>query len=134
MISVFLMTFLFEREHDLINTLAMAALIILLILPPSLVSISFQLSFSAVLAIIYGLKCVQALRRRREAADPRSFFNKMKRRLVSFFFVSFFAIGGTLPLAMFYFNQISLVGIFANFLIVPLVGFMVVPLGLVWVF
>jgi competence protein ComEC len=134
MISVFLMTFLFEREHDLINTLCMAALIILMIFPPSLFSISFQLSFSAVLAIIYGLKCVQAQLRGREAADPRSFFNRMKQRLVSFFFVSFFAIGGTLPLAMFYFNQISMVGIFANFIIVPLVGFMVVPLGLVGVF
>jgi competence protein ComEC len=47
---------------------------------------------------------------------------------------SFFAIIGTLPLVMFYFNQISLVGLCANFIIVPLIGFVVVPLGLLSVF
>jgi competence protein ComEC len=35
---------------------------------------------------------------------------------------------------MFYFNQISLVGLLANFIIVPLIGFVVVPLGLLAVF
>jgi competence protein ComEC len=54
MVTVFLMTFLFEREHDPINTLAIAAMIILVVHPPCLFSISFQLSFVAVLAIIYG--------------------------------------------------------------------------------
>jgi competence protein ComEC len=47
---------------------------------------------------------------------------------------SFFAILGTLPLVMFYFNQISLVGLLANVMVVPLVGFLVVPLGLLSVF
>ena len=134
MISIFLMTFVFEREHDLVNTLALAALAILMIFPPSLFSISFQLSFSAVLSIVYGIKCVQQLRGEREPTDKPPFVVRIRNRLVSFFFVSVFAIGGTLPLAMFYFNQISVVGVFANFIIVPLVGFIAVPLGLIGVF
>jgi competence protein ComEC len=134
MISIFLMTFVFEREHDLVNTLALAALVILMIFPPSLFSISFQLSFSAVLSIVFGIKCVQQLRGEREPTDNPPVFVRIRDRLVSFFFVSAFAIGGTLPLVMFYFNQISVVGIFANFFIVPLVGFIVVPLGLIGVF
>ena len=52
------MTFLFEREHDLMNTLALAAMLILIVHPPSVFTISFQLSFSAVLSIIYGLSKV----------------------------------------------------------------------------
>jgi competence protein ComEC len=52
-------------------------------------------------------------------------------RLFSFALVSFFAILGTLPIVMFYFNQISLVGIITNLLIVPIIGFVVVPLGLI---
>jgi competence protein ComEC len=134
MISVFLMTFVFEREHDLINTLALAALVILVIFPPSLFSISFQLSFTAVLAIIYGL---DRLKQFRTPPDPEAQFNLfsgIKQRLAALFWVSLFAIGGTLPLVMYYFNQVSLVGIFANFIIVPLVGFIVVPLGLVAAF
>jgi competence protein ComEC len=134
MISVFLMTFLFEREHDLINTLALAALVILTIFPPSLFSISFQLSFTAVLSILFGLNCLKQFRAVSDSENQRTFLSEIKKRLISFFFVSLFAIGGTLPLAMYYFNQISLVGIFANFIVVPLVGFIAVPLGLVAAF
>ena len=134
MVTVFLASFLFEREHDPMNTLAVAALLILIFHPPSLFSISFQLSFSAVLAILYGLSRGQIPWR----SDSRG-FQKPKRVIVAtklfyFFMVSFFAIIGTLPLIMFYFNQISLVGLFANFIFVPLIGFVVVPLGLLAVF
>ena len=47
MVSVFLLTFLFERDQDPLNTLSLAALVILIADPPSLFSISFQLSFAA---------------------------------------------------------------------------------------
>ena len=134
MVGIFLMTFLFEREHDLINTLALAALAILIIYPPSLFSISFQLSFMAVLSIIFGLNCLQRYRPDPDLAVQNLVGLKLKKRLITFFLVSLFAIGGTLPLAMFYFNQISLVGILANFLVVPLVGFIVVPVGLLAAF
>jgi competence protein ComEC len=55
-------------------------------------------------------------------------------RLISFFLVSFFAVCGSLPLVAVYFNQISLVGLIANFIVVPLVGFFAVPLGLIALF
>jgi competence protein ComEC len=48
--------------------------------------------------------------------------------------VSVFAICGTLPLVMTYFNQISLIGLLANFIIIPLVGFGVIPCGLLALF
>jgi len=47
---------------------------------------------------------------------------------------SFFAVIGTLPLVMHYFNQVSLVGLPANIIFIPLVGFVVVPLGIMAVF
>jgi competence protein ComEC len=39
-----------------------------------------------------------------------------------------------LPLVAGYFNQISLIGLFANFIMVPLVGFLAIPIGLVALF
>ncbi|MEZ4603471.1 MAG: ComEC/Rec2 family competence protein [Desulfobacterales bacterium] len=42
MAAVFLMTFIVLREHNLINTISVAALVILVIHPPSLFSISFS--------------------------------------------------------------------------------------------
>ena len=47
---------------------------------------------------------------------------------------SFFAVIGTLPLVMHYFNQVSLVGLPANIIFIPLIGFLVVPLGIMAVF
>lgn len=134
MVTIFLLTFLFEREHDLVNTLALAAMLILIIDPPALFSVSFQLSFAAVLVIIYGLSCVPNpwLSDQNRMLKPK--FLLIKQKLFSFFAASFFAVVGTMPLLMLYFNQISLVGLLANVIIVPLVGFMVVPLGLLAVF
>lgn len=134
MVSVFLMTFLFEREHDIMNTIALAAVAILVIFPPSMYSISFQLSFSAVLAIVFGFTCITKLHSPDNDWDRHPLMRTLKKRSIDFLWVSVFAIGGTVPLVMHYFNQVSLVGVVANFIVVPLVGFTVVPLGLIAVF
>jgi len=125
MVTLFLMTFLFEREHDPINTLSIAAMIILVVHPPYLFSISFQLSFIAVLAIIYGLSRVSIKSKTREQG-----VFQLRKKVYLFLLTSLFAILGTLPLLMLYFNQVSFVGLLANLFVVPLIGFIVVPLGL----
>ncbi|MBW2010258.1 MAG: DNA internalization-related competence protein ComEC/Rec2 [Deltaproteobacteria bacterium] len=129
MVTVFLMTFLFEREHDLLNTVAVAAMLILVVYPPSLFTASFQLSFSAVLGILFGMSKMQKTvsPEKRPGYGLGDIFFKL-------FFVSFFAFLGTLPLAMLYFNRFSLVGLAANLFIIPLIGYIVVPLGLFSVF
>ena len=134
MVTIFLLTFLFEREHDLVNTLALAAMLILIIDPPALFSISFQLSFAAVLVIIYSLSRVPNPWLSDQNKMPKPKFLLIKQKLFAFFIASFFAITGTIPLLMLYFNQVSLAGFFVNIIIVPLIGFMVVPLGLLAVF
>ncbi len=129
MVAIFLFTFLFESEQDPLNTLALAALVILLIDPPSLFSISFQLSFTAVLGIIYGLSRLRyAATHQPSGAKSRPM--RLKTITLTFFLVSCLAICGSLPLVAYYFNQISLIGIVANFILVPLIGFIAVPLGL----
>ena len=54
MVSVFLCGFWIGRRHDWLNSLALAALAIIVWHPPALLTISFQLSFVAVLAILVG--------------------------------------------------------------------------------
>jgi len=134
MVIVFLTAFLFEREHDLINTLAIAAMIILIVYPPSLFSISFQLSFAAVLAIIYGLSRIPTPWPSGQNITRKQKWSKAAIKLYYFFMTSFFAIIGTLPLVMYYFNQVSLVGLPANIIFIPLIGFVVVPFGILAVF
>lgn len=135
MVTLFLMTFLFEREIDPVNTLALAAMLILVAYPPSLFAISFQLSFSAVFSIIYGLSWIQGNVLLYDKSVIKKEWHWLAiKKLLSFISVSFFAIIGTMPLAMLYFNQVSLVGLAANLLLVPITGFIVVPLGLLSVF
>ena len=130
MAAVFLLAFPIEREHDPANTLGVAAMAILIIDPPALFSISFQLSFSAVTAIFIGFSALNQLR----SEEDRTGAIALTTKMAGFFFASLFAILGTMPLAMRYFNQVSLAGIAANFLLVPLVGFGAVPLGLLAAF
>ena len=124
MVMVFLVALLLEREHDPINTLAVAALVILIASPTALFDISFQLSFVAVFSILYTLRNLPFVLRLR--SGPRT----VLKRLALFLLVSAAAILGTLPITLYYFNQISLIGLFFNCLMVPLIGFLVVPLGL----
>ena len=130
MVIAFLMTFLVEREVDAINTLSLAALIILITYPPALFSISFQLSFLAVLSILYGMSGIRLPQPASGVRVKTGVGRQLRRKLLTFFLVSFLAICGTLPLVMFYFNQISLIGLLANCVVVPLVGFGVIPCGL----
>ncbi|MBW1840326.1 MAG: ComEC/Rec2 family competence protein [Deltaproteobacteria bacterium] len=134
MVALFLAAFLFEREQDLINTLGLAAMLVLIFHPPSLFSISFQLSFAAVLAILYGLSRIKISWIIHWEKKKKQGRGQLLKKLFYFFLASLLAILGTLPLVMLYFNQISLVGILTNFVLVPLVGFLVVPLGLLSVF
>ncbi|MDO9263730.1 MAG: DNA internalization-related competence protein ComEC/Rec2 [Desulfosalsimonadaceae bacterium] len=125
MIVVFLLTFLVEREHDLFNTIALAALAILITHPPALFSISFQLSFAAVLAIAWGMLTFRDTIY--QSALGRNFLIKFVSTL---FFVTLFAMIGTTPLVMYYFNLFPVAGLLANLVVVPLMGSLVVIVGL----
>ena len=123
MASAYLAALLLERDPDLPSTLALAALIILAVHPPALFSVSFQLSFAAVGWILAGV-----------GRSPKPAGHGPVRRLGrwahQFLLVSFWAVLGTLPLVMQTFNQVSLVGLGTNFLFVPWIGMLVVPLAL----
>jgi competence protein ComEC len=124
MVVVFMLGTLLDRQRDPINTLAAAGLVILIAAPPALFTLSFQLSFTAVFAILYTLERVSfAVQLRRGSIT-------LVKRLALFFCVSAAAILGTLPITLYYFNQTSLIGILTNCIMVPLIGFVVVPLGL----
>lgn len=131
MVSVYLLTLILDRSQDAFNTLAAAALIILVLDPPALFSVSFQLSFTAVFFILYGLACLpDRLRQPRGSVETSQWPAKAVTTVTTFFWVSFFAILGTVPLSMHYFNQVSCVGLLSSFIYIPLVGFITVPLAL----
>ncbi|MFQ5900211.1 MAG: DNA internalization-related competence protein ComEC/Rec2 [Thermodesulfobacteriota bacterium] len=130
MALVFIFAILLDREKDIYNTVAVAALIILVFHPLSILDPSFQLSFAAVISIIY---IVSWLRFKGEGDIEEALLLKrvrMKNWIQTLFFIPLAASIGTSPLIIFYFNRISILGFLANLLIVPIIGFIVVPLTL----
>ncbi len=126
MAAVFLVRFWIGRRYDWFNALATAALAIMVIHPPAVLGVSFQLSFAAVLALIAG-SFVAAVP---SAGQNNSLLRRMSARVSAFVWISTLAILGTLPLVLYYFNQVSLVGLAANLVAVPLAGMVILPMGL----
>ncbi len=128
MVAVYLATVCVWRENDLVNTLAAAALVILILHPPALFAASFLLSFAAVAAILSGMAVLPLF----NGADPgQRWLKRAAGRLKALVLVSLFAWLGTLPLAMRYFDEVSVIGLAVNCLLVPYIGFGVVPAALV---
>lgn len=125
MIAVLMVAILIQRRSDAFNNLALAALVVLTGHPPALFAISFQLSFVAVIAILYGLKCSGDWWRRGKPGPLR-----LRQRIRLLLLVSTFAFVGTAPLVARYFNTLSLVALPVNLFLVPWVGFLILPLGL----
>ena len=133
MASLFLLSFLIQKDQDTINTLSIAALLILVVHPPSLFSTSFQLSFAAVFFILIGFISFDNTRMKEQGTTHAKGI-RFLFWIRSFFFASLFATLGTFPFVMYYFNQVSLIGLLANLVAIPIIGFMVVPIGLISVF
>jgi competence protein ComEC len=134
MIGVYELAVLLDREEEVFASLTFAALLIALIWPAVVADISFQLSFLAVLFIVWGMRRMTEQspgRPRDELPQERSWWIEKLRQGRLHLAVPLFATLGTGPLVAHYFGHLSLAGFISNPIIVPLVGFVVVPLGLV---
>ncbi|MEA3312949.1 MAG: ComEC/Rec2 family competence protein [Caldisericota bacterium] len=104
------------KELIPLNTLSFAALIILLANPLALFSVSFQLSFLAIFAIlIIAPLFYQRL--------PQNFGFKMLAEVVSVQLLLF-------PLFAYYFHTVSLIAIMANFIVIPFL-YLLMPISLI---
>lgn len=103
------------QRRDPLSSLALACCIVVLLDPTAPTTVGFQLSFLAVL----GLQLMSAPLQRRF-----SFFGSPISTALS---ASIAATVGTLPIMCRAFSEVSVFGIFANLLIVPLAAFFLVP-------
>jgi competence protein ComEC len=134
MIGVYELAVLLDREEEVFASLTLAALLIGLVWPGVIADISFQLSFLAVLFIVWGMRKVHdwfAVTKSDELPQEKSWLMARLRQAGMHLAVPLLATLGTGPLIAHYFGHLSLVGFIANPVIVPLVGFIVVPAGLV---
>ena len=130
MVLAFLFSMILGREKDVWSTLAFAALVVLAVDPHSIFTISFQLSFLAVVGIlwlgpkIYELISFQSyeLRKGLLYRGYLYFCGLASVTLSAMFFL--------LPVTSFYFHQVSLVSPLANMTALPIMGLCTLPIGL----
>ena len=132
MVITFFLSILFDRERNLLHTLALAAFLILIFSPPSLFDVSFQLSFLAVLSILYSVpRIFQEFRKEGISLLLRTSWKKNILKYITLpLLVTGVAILGTAPFVALHFNRFSPIGFFTNLFIIPWVGFLIVPLSL----
>ncbi len=119
MAIVIIISFLSNRTTNLFNSLAVAALIILILNPGELFQPGFQLSFSAVLSIA----AIYPVFREKINLVPRKFH--FLKNILLFTGISLAAQLGTLPFTLIYFGKLSIVAIAANLVVIPIIGLIV---------
>lgn len=107
MLSFFTVISLMQYDTDALHPLAVSAMIILLISPTDLHDISFRLSFSAV----FFLLTIWSMLGNRFPMLPW-----IAKTLI----VSCIATLGTMPLTLYYFHQLSLIGPLLSLVLIPL--------------
>ena len=110
MLSVYSVCIILGRQRASINTLAFAALMMLVVNPLNLWDVGFQMSFMAVAAILIYYRTIYH-------ALPLQ--NAMARWLWGLTAISLSAQIGTAPLVAYYFGRFSCYFILTNFVVIP---------------
>ncbi len=151
MAVIFLISRIIERDRDLFNLLAFAALVLLLINPAQLWDIGFQLSFAAVAAIVYlmpkwerfiprllGLGRTDPTVNQGDGVPLHSAWVRVVWWLVIGLGVTLSAQVGTTLIAVWHFHRIYPIGLVTGLFTVGLAAFLVnmtlvsVLVGLIW--
>lgn len=103
-----------QRKTNSLNTLMLAAILLLSINTQWLFSVGFQLSFAAVWAILVFYPKLVAL------LNPSNFILKKSWQIAV---VSFTAQLGVFPISLYYFHQFPGVFLLSNVLLIPFLGF-----------
>lgn len=114
------------RRLDLLSSWALAAILILCASPLALWSASFQLSFIAVLFLMLFFPRWQKF---------RAAWRKPFSWLADSFAISLISIAAVAPILFFHFHELSIVGLIANVVVVPMTNILLLPLGIAgWLF
>jgi competence protein ComEC len=123
MAGLYILAPVVNRQVKIWNIIAAAGFIILCFSPFDLFDLGFQLSFLAVISIVFFYNWLN------ETLPEKIRVNNIQNSSVRFiwglFLVSFAAQIGTIPLTSFVFGKIPVIALIANVFIVPLIGLLV---------
>ena len=115
------------RRAVSLRALAVAAAALMLVAPQEVMGVSFQMSFSAVLALIAGYEALRPILAR---MGPDSWWRRPALHFGGLAMTSLIAGTASLPFAAYHFGKATLWYVPANLLAVPITAFWVLPWGM----
>jgi competence protein ComEC len=135
MIGLFLLGLIIGRKGFWLNTLLFAAFILTVWEPEVILSLSFQLSFLAVIFIGFSIKNKEDEIKLEEDRIKETKLFQVIRKISKYFknalLLSLSASIGTAPLVAYYFHYFSIISPISNIIIAPLIGFILIPLSVI---
>ena len=116
MLSLVELAYMSYRRPKALNIIAAAAFIILILRPNDLFSVSFQLSFAAIISIIFFYRYFKRL----IPVPINAWYGNILVDLRDTLAVSLAVQIGTLPITLYYFHQICNYFILTNIVVIPL--------------
>ncbi|MBI5050831.1 MAG: DNA internalization-related competence protein ComEC/Rec2 [Nitrospirae bacterium] len=132
MVLIYMTALFLGRKGQWLNSLAIAAIIILLWQPDSLFDLSFQLSFLAVLSIGFAIE--NKSEHKIHAQEHKHLIKKTFDGIKTSMLMTLAAVIVTAPIVIYYFYQFPLISPVSNLIITPLVCFIILPFGFFTVF
>ena len=129
MTTVVLLGVIFNRQAISLRMVSFAALVILIIEPQTLVSVSFQMSFAAVYALVAFYETYAS--KLAHLAPKHNIILKCLWYLCGIVLADFVASVATLPFALYHFHRVAVYTSLGNLLAGPLIGLFIMPSVLV---
>ncbi|MGA1804371.1 ComEC/Rec2 family competence protein [Rhizobium sp. HT1-10] len=134
MMAIMLVAVLFDRPSFSLRNVALSAIAILILSPSQILGPSFQMSYAATIALVSGY----SLWKRRPARERRfaAFRPPMPVRFIGRFFAgiattSFIGGASTAIFSIEHFHRLATYGLVANLAAMPIVSFLVMPVGMI---
>ncbi len=126
MTGLILLAVIVDRRGISMRLVAWAAIVVLLIRPEALLSVSFQMSFAAVVALVATYEVAGG--KVRQSLGQRGIRQRLAVYLVSILLTTLVASTATAPFAAFHFNQFAAYSNVSNLIAIPIAAFWVMPL------
>ena len=130
MVAIVLVGVMLDRPALTLRTITIAALIVLLLAPDTLVHPSFQMSFAATLALIAAYQHTLRLPVRADSSTGARAALWGVREGCGLVVISLVAGLATMPYAAFHFHRLAPYGLLANLMTMPVFSAWIMPTGL----
>jgi competence protein ComEC len=130
MVAVVLVGVMLDRPALTLRTITLAALVVLLIAPETLVHPSFQMSFAATLALIAVYQHTLRMPARTDTSAAARVALWGVREIGALALISLVAGLATMPYAAFHFHRLAPYGLIANLATMPVFSMWIMPAGL----